>query len=414
MIIHQIFLKVSDKTLEDFPCYMEGIKMWKQWCLDNGYEYKLWTEIPYELLDDYDKDMLKDCVDRFTFSAIDFIRMPILENYGGMYVDLDVYPTDKLINIMDRENIFGTGYTDKKTFITNNVMKCSKENARKMRMYSRECYEEKKQMKIYDTWVKRFFLRTTGASMVCNFCKKYLKYEMIPKDKFIECFTDHMTKAWSALEKQLKNITPVITNMSQSEIKTIKIFSTDDCVKMTGGKCKGCEGTIVKVMKLFCSVRITKDKKGQPVFSDKPSKVKRDHIVIVEPTPLEMPSGSDLKVVDNLEPTANLIDYIDQKLAQESKVETVPPVEDIVEEVKPTLIDEKGVRSSLPSIDDCINLRDENRFLKLQVESLISWQSHASAECAKFKKEVEDLKKQMDSEAVKYRKDELIDLIKNM
>ena len=268
-------------------------------------------------------------------------------------------------------------------------------------------------MKVYDTWKVRFLLGSVGPSMFHRFCKNK-KIKVF--EEFDTYFTDLNAQSWNnnAVKKQLKKITPVITNMS--EIKTIKIFSTDDCVKMTGGKCKGCEGTIVKVMKLFCSVRITKDKKGQPVFSDKPSKVKRDHIVIVEPTPLEMPSGSDLKVVDNLEPTANLIDYIDQKLAQESKVETVPPVEDIVEEVKSTatLIDEKGVRSDLPSIDDCINLRDENRFLRLQVESLISWQSHASAECAKFKKEVDDLKKQMDSEAVKYRKDELIDLIKNM
>jgi len=406
MIIHQIFLKVSEKNLEDFPCYIEGIKMWKQWCLDNGYEYKLWTEIPYELLDDYDKDMLKDCVDRFTFSAIDFIRMPILENYGGMYVDLDVYPTDKLINIMDRENIFGTGYTDKKTFITNNVMKCSKENARKMRMYSRECYEEKKQMKIYDTWVKRFFLRTTGASMVCNFCKKYLKYEMIPKDKFIECFTDHMTKVWSALEKQLKNITPVITNMSELKI--------DDCVKMKGGKCKGAEGVVINIMKLFASVRLTKDKKGNPVFSDKPNKVKREHIEVIPPTPLEMPSTDDLKVVDDLEPTKNLIDEIDAKLISESKSENIKTIVEEQPKLNATLVDEHGCSSELPTIDDAINLRDENQRLKLQIESLVSWQTHASAECAKHRKDYMDLKKKYDEEAVKYRKEELIALINKM
>ena len=67
------------------------------------------------------------------------------------------------------------------------------------------------------------------------------------------------------------------------DIKVVKIFSTDDCVKMLGGKCKGCEGVIVKVMKLFCSVSLTKDKKGTPVFSDKPNKVKREHIVIIPP-----------------------------------------------------------------------------------------------------------------------------------
>ena len=214
------------------------------------------------------------------------------------------------------------------------------------------------------------------------------------------------------------------------EIKTVKIYSTDDCVKMVGGKCKGCEGVIVKVMKLFCSVRITKDKKGNPVFSAKPSKVKRDHIVIVEPTPLEMPSADDLKAVDELEPHKNLINEIDQKLIDECKTENIKTlIEEVTDistgETNPNLVydetpkqnailvDEHGIRSELPTIDDCINLRDENETLKLQIEALIGWQSHASAECAKFRKDYNDLKKQFD-ESIVSKKDELIDLIKNL
>jgi len=413
MIIHQIFLKVSDKTLEDFPCYIEGIKIWKEFCKKHNWEYRLHEDIDYNLMNEEEKTILKTGTDRFKFFKVDYYTLILLSKYGGMYVDLDVIPTDYFKSIMNEKILIGRSIDkgDNKFYANTNLMKLPIDIATKLKQYAHSQYYDKLNIKVYETWRIRFYLHTVSACMLSRFCKKNKISFLLDFDKY---FTDYNTGAWDtpAVKKQLKKITPVITNMS--EIKTIKIFSTDDCVKMTGGKCKGCEGTIVKVMKLFCSVRITKDKKGQPVFSDKPSKVKRDHIVIVEPTPLEMPSGSDLKVVDNLEPTANLIDYIDQKLAQESKVETVPPVEDIVEEVKPTLIDEKGVRSSLPSIDDCINLRDENRFLKLQVESLISWQSHASAECAKFKKEVEDLKKQMDSEAVKYKKDELIDLIKNM
>lgn len=190
----------------------------------------------------------------------------------------------------------------------------------------------------------------------------------------------------------------------------------DDCVKMVGGKCKGCEGVILNIMKQFASVRLTKDKKGVALFGDKPNKVKRDHIVVIEPPALEMPSGDDLKVVDNLEPTSNLIDYIDKKLADESKSETLPSVQEVVEDVPPqaTLVDEKGVKTQLPTIDDAINLKDENERLKLQIESLISWQTHASAECAKYRKDYMDLKKQVDEESVKYRKEELIELIKNL
>jgi len=211
------------------------------------------------------------------------------------------------------------------------------------------------------------------------------------------------------------------------DIKVVKIFSTDDCVKMLGGKCKGCEGVIVKVMKLFCSVRLTKDKKGTPVFSDKPNKVKREHIVIIPPPAIEMPSSDNLKAVDDLEPLSNLIDEIDQKLINESKSQNVTT---LIEEVTnqetgeskhtATLIDEHGCRSDLPSIDDAINLRDENVRLKLQIESLISWQNHASAECAKHRKDYDDIKNQLMiktkecEDAVNYYQHEKLEKIRNI
>jgi len=188
----------------------------------------------------------------------------------------------------------------------------------------------------------------------------------------------------------------------------------DDCVKMKGGKCKGAEGVVVNIMKLFASVRLTKDKKGNPVFSDKPNKVKREHMEVIPPTPLEMPSNNDLKVVDDLEPTKNLINEIDEKLINESKTENIKTIVEEIPKQNATLVDEQGCSSGLPSIDDALNLRDENQRLKLQIESLVSWQTHASAECAKYRKDYIDLKKKYDEEAVKYRKEELIDLIKNL
>ena len=169
----------------------------------------------------------------------------------------------------------------------------------------------------------------------------------------------------------------------------------DDYVKMSGGKCKGCEGVILALMKQFASVRLTKDKKGVALFSDKPSKVKRSHINVIPPTAVEMPSQDDLKVVDDLEPNKNLIDYIDDKLIKESISQNVKVVVEEQPKQNATLIDEHGCSSDLPTIDDAINLRDENQRLKLQIESLLSWQSHASAECAKYRKEYDDMKQQL-------------------
>lgn len=203
MIIHQIFLKVSDKNIEDYPCFVEGSNLWKQWCLDNGWEYKLWTEIPYDILDEKDKIVLEETTKRFYFAPIDFIRMPLLEHYGGMYVDLDTHPTDKTIEIMDREYIFGADCKyDKdgnviKTWNCNNVMKCSKETARQMRLYSHQCFDEKMKIEIYKTWRIRFFLRTVGVSMVTTFCKKILKHKPMSVKEFNTYFTEHGARSWN-------------------------------------------------------------------------------------------------------------------------------------------------------------------------------------------------------------------------
>jgi hypothetical protein len=196
------------------------------------------------------------------------------------------------------------------------------------------------------------------------------------------------------------------------DIKTIKIFNIDDYVKMNGGKCKGCEGVIVAVMRQFCSVRLTKDKKGTALFSVKPNKVKRDHIEVIPATAVEMPTQDNLKVVDDLEPSANLLNDIDNKLIEESKTQNVTTlIEEVTNEEtgesnpnfvyeeppkkNATLIDEHGCKSDLPTIDDALNLRDENQKLKLQIEALVGWQSHASAECAKYRKEYDDIKNQL-------------------
>ena len=186
-------------------------------------------------------------------------------------------------------------------------------------------------------------------------------------------------------------------------------------------------------MKKFCSVRLTKDKKGIALFSDKPNKVKRDHIEIIPATAIEMPSQDNLKPVDDLEPGANLLNYIDSKLIEESTSQNVQvvteeevntetgevnpnlmyDVKDVMSKKNAIIIDEKGVESVLPTIDDAINLRDENHKLKLQIEALVGWQSHASAECAKFRKDYMDLKKEFDV-SINNKKEELLALIKNM
>ena len=72
------------------------------------------------------------------------------------------------------------------------------------------------------------------------------------------------------------------------------MLKIDDSVRIYGGKSKKCEGLITDLKNVFVMVRLTKDKKGQPLFVDKSIKVKKIYCEVIQPPPLEMPSFDDL------------------------------------------------------------------------------------------------------------------------
>ncbi len=197
MIIHQIFLKVSDKTLEDYPCYLEGIKIWKDFCKKHNWEYKLWTDIPEDILDEDDKFILDDSIDKEPFIKVDYIRYIILEKYGGIYVDLDVTPKDKFTEIMNDDIIIGIYITnDNKIFLNNSVIKLSTEHIKLLRQYSINQYKNKLKIDIYKTWKKRFMLQSVGVAMFRRFCKKHKLVNSFNHYDFETYFTDKATQSW--------------------------------------------------------------------------------------------------------------------------------------------------------------------------------------------------------------------------
>jgi mannosyltransferase OCH1-like enzyme len=197
MIVHQIFLKVSDKTFDDYPCYAEGMAKWKTLCEEQGWEYKLHTDIDKRIMNEYELDFL-DKIDKiYHFSRVDYYRYILLSYYGGMYIDLDVEPTDKFKIIMNNDIIIGR--TPKKTGRYNcyhangNVIKLPKQIANELKQYSHSQYDEKIKIEVYKNRIKRFHLLVVGPNMLHKFCRtKKISFLL----DFDEYFLDHSTMAW--------------------------------------------------------------------------------------------------------------------------------------------------------------------------------------------------------------------------
>jgi hypothetical protein len=195
----------------------------------------------------------------------------------------------------------------------------------------------------------------------------------------------------------------------------------DDCIRINGGKSKKCEGEVISLMNTFSLVRITKDKKGVPVFSEKPTKVKKIYIEVIEPPPMEMPTEGDLKPVDSFEPNKDIFETIDKVLLEnkpkedsDSDHENSNPNE-LSQQIKKVtigesyMINENNVKSPAITIDDAMNLKEENWKMKTQLESMLlfqgeackgkdSWQMilNAAKEIGDLKWIIEDLQEQLD------------------
>jgi hypothetical protein len=216
---------------------------------------------------------------------------------------------------------------------------------------------------------------------------------------------------------------------------TIMSMKVDDCVKIKGGKSKRCEGTIQSLMNTFALVRITKDKKGVAIFGDKPTKVKKEYMEVIKPPPLEMPTQGDLKPVDSLNPVNDIFDLIDKKLIGGGGVkevkETITNVDDpesdhensnpneLSQTKKVTIqenymINENNVKSPAITMDDAMNLKEENWKLKTQLESMLAFQGEACKEVSDLKWLIKDLKEQLDDSVRLEHLEEVRNILNNI
>ena len=160
---------------------------------------------------------------------------------------------------------------------------------------------------------------------------------------------------------------------------TYKMMNIGDSVKINGGASKGSEGIITSLKNVFAMVRLTKDKKGTPLFVDVSKKVKKCYVDIVEAPPIVMPSSDNLKHVD----------FIEEDVSHESIFETIDSVlknkESLQTNITEEVVVEELVVEPEPTVDDNMNYKEDNEKLNYKMDSMMSFQIRACGEIADLK-----------------------------
>ncbi len=191
-IIHQVFWKFTDKDLHEIPSFKRCVNETKEFCSEggeHGYEYKMWglKECEELICDKYLHFVDLWNSFRYPIQRCDFIRYLILYEYGGWYVDCDVFPIQDLSSLSDRDEIFTTWDDDKKRLPYNAVLASSVKNPLFLNIMitcERRTYE-KQQMDIYDKWKARLVFQTTGHHALA---------EVVPKESIHNLMLIHNEK----------------------------------------------------------------------------------------------------------------------------------------------------------------------------------------------------------------------------
>lgn len=124
-IIHQVWIGTK-------PCPVGAPDYWRRWCAKYGYEYRLWTQADVEKLRCYANPAYSNYLKRRLYAGVvDVIRAEILYDFGGLYVDMDMFPVDvgaSYHDILSMNGIIGLPAGTYRQlglgalFFTNNVM----------------------------------------------------------------------------------------------------------------------------------------------------------------------------------------------------------------------------------------------------------------------------------------------------
>jgi len=175
-IIHQIFFTIN-KNFEDFPIFVKSKKEWQEWCKNNNYKYKFYTEKDIEILLNNEMKSFYNGL-RYNWQRIDFCRYLIINKYGGVYIDLDIEPNynnnlDFNKYIESSKYLLNKWYDPKKNKfeITNALMAFPSNSLNDLIKYSINETNKRKNNETYKKWKIRYMLQTTGVRMFKRYCK---------------------------------------------------------------------------------------------------------------------------------------------------------------------------------------------------------------------------------------------------
>jgi hypothetical protein len=203
-IIHQIFLKLSDKTMEDFG-YDKNSKIWREWCKKNGFRYMLHNESSIDkIMTSKDKQMRNRVKNenRHPFINLDWGKYLVVNHYGGAYVDLDVIPKPNALEYLERPPPILSAWRNKRgdVFCNSQVIVFDKGTLRVLLDYAYDEYNKKSKMRIYNERKIRFYFQVAGPKMICRWARENdIKYQ---KD-FNRFFIDEETTAWMPKKKNV-------------------------------------------------------------------------------------------------------------------------------------------------------------------------------------------------------------------
>jgi len=181
-MIHQIFINIGRGELREIPQFNWSHELTKVFCKKKDIEHTLWGKEEIEsLLEDYPeyKDLYYGF--RYDIQRIDFARLLILYDKGGLYLDLDIQPfADEDIKYIFERDFFIARW-NKSHLPYNAILGCKKGSPLMLKCIKEveRSYEEKSKMDIYDKWKARFVFQTTGHYALHRVLKKDVEYSPV-------------------------------------------------------------------------------------------------------------------------------------------------------------------------------------------------------------------------------------------
>ena len=178
-MIHQIFINIGRGELREIPQFNWSHELTKVFCKKKDIEHTLWGKEEIEsLLEDYPqyKDLYYGF--RYDIQRIDFARLLILYDKGGLYLDLDIQPfADEDIKYIFERDFFIARW-NKSHLPYNAILGCKKGSPLMLKCIKEveRSYEEKSKMDIYHSRKARFVFQTTGHYCLHRALKGFVEY----------------------------------------------------------------------------------------------------------------------------------------------------------------------------------------------------------------------------------------------